>query len=84
MPGAVRHPRSLAGTDGLSERAKYEIDKRTQAEIERAKYFSKWVGPEVVVYGGGQGKGGSALGDVLMLEKYMEIADKKFRKTGTK
>ena len=76
--------KELEIADGLSERAKYEIDKRTQATIESAKYFSKWQGPEVVVYGGGQGKGGSSLGDVLMLEKYMEIAYKKFRKTGTK
>lgn len=58
--------------DGLSERAQYEIDKRTEATIESAKYFSKWVGPQIVVTGSG-GKGGSGLGDVLMLERYMEI-----------
>jgi len=69
--------------DGLSERAKYQIDKQTEATIESAKYFSKWQGPRVVVTGSG-GKGGSGLGDVLMLEKYMEIGAKNSKNKITK
>ena len=69
---ATAKKQELALADGLSERAKYEIDKRTEATIESAKYYSKWVGPQIVVNGTG-GKGGSGLGDVLMLERYQSM-----------
>lgn len=65
--------KELLLADGLSAKAKYEIDKRTEAQIESAKYYSKWVGPQIVVNGAGGGKGGSGLGDVLMLERYQAM-----------
>ena len=61
--------------DGLSAKAKYEIDKRTEAAIESAKYYSQWKGPEIVVNGDG-GKGGG-LESVLMLERYQAMLNNK-------
>ncbi len=63
--------------DGLSERVKYVVDKQTEATIESAKHFAQWKGPEIVINGGGSGKGGSNLGDALMLNQYMSILEKK-------
>ena len=63
--------------DGLSELAKYTIDKQTEATIESAKFYSKWVGPQIVVTGQGGGSGGSGLGDVLMLERYQAMLKNK-------
>jgi len=38
--------------DGLSAHAKYLIDANKEASIERAKHFSKFVGPKIVMMGG--------------------------------
>jgi hypothetical protein len=55
--------------DGLSERAKYEIDKRTEAIVKSAEALSKWVGPQVVFSGGGDGKTGqSGIENALMIK----------------
>jgi len=68
--------KELLLADGLSAKAKYEIDANKEARIESAKHYSKWVGPQIVVNGAG-GKGGSGLGDVLMLERYQAMLSTK-------
>lgn len=63
--------KQLQLADGLSDRAKYEIDARKEATIESAKHYSQWKGPEIVV-NGSSGSGGG-LESVLMLERYQAM-----------
>lgn len=66
--------RELEIADGLSERAKYEIDKKTEATIKSAEALSKWVGPKIVMSGGSDGgQGGSGVEKALMIKMMSDM-----------
>ena len=59
--------------DGLSARAKYQIDADVRAKIGVAEYMSKWKGPEIVIGAGGNGKSGNGIETALMVEMYQKM-----------
>ena len=62
--------------DGLSARAKYQIDADVRASIGVAEHMSKWVGPQFVVAGGsGDGSGSEGgLSNILMIDWMTRLA----------
>jgi len=62
--------------DGLSERAKYEIDANKDAKIGVAEHMSKWVGPKIVMGAGGSGSNsGSGVENALMIKMMNDMID---------
>ena len=62
--------------DGLSAREKYEIDANVRRDIGVAEHMSKWVGPQIVTTGGGDGKGGG-VENALMIQMMQNLIAKK-------
>jgi len=62
--------------DGLSARAKFQIEKDVERDIGVAQHMSKWVGPQIVMTGGSDGKGGSGIENALMIQMMKEIIKK--------
>lgn len=60
--------------DGLSELARYTIDANVKATIGVAEHLSKWVGPQIVMTGGSDGKGGGGVQDALMIQMMQQIS----------
>ena len=63
--------------DGLSAREKYQIDANVRRDIGVAEHMSKWVGPQIVAGGGGNGSGGNGIEDALMIRMMQELIAKK-------
>lgn len=63
--------------DGLSARAKYQIDADVKAKIGVAEHMSKWVGPKFVMGSGGNGSGGSGIENALMIKMMTELVENK-------
>lgn len=59
--------------DGLSAYAEYKINKDVEAKIGVAKALATWVGPKIVMTGGGDGSGG--VENALMIQMMMKLAD---------
>ena len=60
--------------DGLSVREKFEIEQRVARDIGVAEHMSKWVGPKIVMMGGGDGKtAGSGIENALMIKMMDEL-----------
>lgn len=69
---AMAKKRNLELARGLSVRDSFEIVKRMQTEIEVAKAYANWKGPETVIMSGGNGKGGSGVQEALMLRMFQQ------------
>jgi len=65
--------------DGLSARAKYQIDANVRQAIGVAEHMSKWKGPEIVVGAGNDGKSGG-IETALMVEMYQKMVTNKTSK----
>ena len=64
--------------DTSSERRYLEqFVQRTGLDIGVAEHMSKWVGPEIVMTGGGNGSGGNGIENALMIQMMKEIVTKK-------
>ena len=61
--------------DGLSERAKYTIDKQTEAKVKVAQALAKWVGPRIVMSGDSKGSAGG-VENALMIKMMSDMVDK--------
>jgi hypothetical protein len=59
--------------DGLSERDKYQIDADVKRDIGVAEHMSKWIGPQIVMTGGNDSKGGSGIEKALMIQMMSEF-----------
>ena len=64
--------------DGLSARAKYQIDANVKRDIGVAEHMSKWVGPQIVAGGAGtgDGNGGGGVENALMIKMFMDMIKK--------
>ena len=63
--------------DGLSAREKFQIEQDVIRDIGVAEHMSKWVGPQIVMTGGGDSKGGgSGIENALMIQMMKEIVTK--------
>lgn len=56
---------------GLTPIDRANIDKETAIGV--AEHLSKWVGPQIVIGGGGTGKGGSGIENALMIQMMQDI-----------
>ena len=68
--------KELRLADGLSAAEKYKIDKNTEARIKSAEHYSKWVGPEIVINGGGGSGNGGGIEQALMVGMYQDMIGK--------
>ena len=59
---------------GLTPLERATIDKETAIGV--AEHMSKWVGPQIVITGGDEGKGGSGIEKALMIQMMQEIVKK--------
>jgi fructose-bisphosphate aldolase class 1 len=59
--------------DGLSAKAKYQIDADVKRDIGVAEHMSKWVGPQIVMAGGDGGSKGSGIENALMIKMMSEM-----------
>ncbi len=59
--------------DGLSAKAKYQIDANVKRDIGVAEHMSKWVGPQIVMAGGSGGNTASGIENALMIKMMSEM-----------
>lgn len=62
--------------DGLSERARYQIDATKEATIKSAEHLSKWVGPKIVMSGGSGSGGQGGIENALMIKMMSDMVGK--------